>query len=128
MTFEQRSGSAESDKLQAIEKINNEYLPRLQKSIDDGDSNSAFSTFLLLLTHLKNHELVDEDLLIPIAEIAKEQALFHWRYAQKLHGRPGCKMEIEKLEHCLEKGNLTYRDVGLTAEEINELAKTAAKH
>lgn len=128
MNFEQTDSSSQLEKSEAIEKINEKYLPSIREAEEKGEDPEVYFTFLKLLNHIKRHGLMDEDLPMPLREIIKERAIFFLSYAQKLRNRSGCKTELERMEHCLKEGNLTYEDIGTTAEEITKLAKSAEKH
>ena len=116
----------------AINKAVITHLGGMEKAINERSSRDTYMYLYNLSQHLKKYQEIygftEEESGIDLKEKAIEAATFLLESARRLKGRSGVTAEITWLEACLKAGEITYQDIGTTAEEIAKLADSAEKH
>jgi len=105
----------------ALERFFNRHLTGVKEKRATGDNDSAFTSFLTMIEHIKKWQLTPDEIHSSLADLCRDQALFHLEYARRLNGRGGQIKELERVKHCLNQGQLTPEDIGATTEEIEQL-------
>ena len=119
---------ASSEKKDAIDKFFTYHLTNIRTFRNSGDPDSAFTAFHLMIIHLKNWGITDEETGISLETLAKEQGLFHLNFARRLKGRRGVLNQLEKLNFCVNTGNLQLSDLETSEEEIENLKNSISNN
>ena len=107
------------DRGQAIERFFENHLSNTEFAQKQHDSASAFTCFLLMISHINKWKLTEEEIKTSLKELAKKQAEFHVRCIQKISKQNIQLEELAKVKKCLEIGKLTLPELDLTDAEKN---------